>query len=181
MTSAAFKRFPGSSTHIPGNAVRPFPLLQHPADYAIITSQQPLTLFNSSIWATPVAPEGSPAGGSGLANLPRSWPLLPADASAGSHSSIDSPRAHYPNATTITDTIVNVLMLLGDNSAHHTSAHALDSDSDISGDDPSLSVDGVSAALHCSASSGCPPNVPMRRAPPVMLLPAGELPGLALA
>jgi hypothetical protein len=181
MTPAAFQTLPdsSSSTRAHNDIVRHLQLPLYPSS----TSQQPNcpwqlpALFNSSICTTAAVP--ALAGGSTLAAGYRDWPLLPSDDTTGSNSSDDSPRAHHPDATSTTDTVANVLMLLGDSSSNYTSAPAGDNDGSTTDDDDDslLAVAGVSAAMHCVAITGCPPNVPMRRPPPVMLLPAQELPG----
>uniref|UniRef100_A0A383W324 Uncharacterized protein n=1 Tax=Tetradesmus obliquus TaxID=3088 RepID=A0A383W324_TETOB len=96
----------------------------------------------------------------------------------GSIRSEDSPAAHPTDATSTTDTVANVLLLLGGSS---TSSCAVSCDGATTEDN--LCDAGTLSAMHSAAlsSAGCPPNAPARRRPPVMLLPAEELPGLLLA
>ncbi|WIA11599.1 hypothetical protein OEZ85_011704 [Tetradesmus obliquus] len=176
MTSAAFNTLPDNRSFHNSNVDYTSPQAPH-LTRPVTTSQQQLdypwhlpALLNSSIVSTPSAAAGSVA-----ASYCSEWPLLPAISSACSMSSDDSPAA-----TSTIDTIVNVLLLLGGSS---TTNQALGSDSASTEDDSCEAVTGTPSAMHSAASSnaGCPPNAPVRRRPPVMLLPAEELPGLLLA
>jgi hypothetical protein len=177
MTSAAFKTLPGNSGFYNSSGddtSLQIPHSTHPAG----TSQQHLerpwhmpALLNSSTYNTPAA---AAAAAGPAAALQNDWPLLPSDDSAGSNCSGDRPTMHRIDATSATDTIVNVLLLLGGSS---TSTSPLSS---IIEAEPCEAAAGAPSAMHSAASSsaGCPPNAPVCRPPPVMLLPAQELPGL---
>ena len=78
----------------------------------------------------------------------------------------------------------NVLLLLGNvNKSGAVVIRESSSSSNVrNGDSSSVTAAATApaSALHGSAR-GCPPNAPARRRPPVLLLPAEELPGLLLA
>jgi hypothetical protein len=83
--------------------------------------------------------------------------------------------------------VMNVLLLLGADPAGTTSrsskaaAGATTLDTNSSFDSAShAQMSNAGASPRPRSSQGCPPNAPMRRPPPVMLLPAQELPGMML-
>lgn len=86
-----------------------------------------------------------------------------------------------------TDTVMNVLLLLGGVDACSRSASgACPTSSTLDSNSTSTTWDQgqestPAASSGYGAGCGCPPNAPARRRPPVMLLPAEELPGLLLA
>eukprot|EP00883_Tetradesmus_obliquus_P000970 jgi/Sobl393_1/1103/SZX72057.1 len=86
-----------------------------------------------------------------------------------------------------TDTVMNVLLLLGSGDACSRSASgACPTSRTLDGNSTSTSWDQCQESTPAASSGfgagvGCPPNAPARRRPPVMLLPAEELPGLLLA
>jgi hypothetical protein len=149
-------------------------------------------LLPTGLWQLPVLPSSSstPAAAAAYSDLSATfgdWPLLPSDdSSASSNVSISNERGMYDGAGSTaagTDTVMNVLLLLGGDSAcNGSSSKAFAEDSSSSFDSA-----GQTQLPHPAASPqrprsryGCPPNAPMRRPPPVMLLPAEELPGLVL-
>jgi hypothetical protein len=179
MTSAAFKALPGNSSSRSTNDDVTSVRLPHPT-FAVSTSHKQLEAF----WHLPALLNGSictplAAAADSMGALCHDWLHLPADScSTGSDSSSGSPRAHPSIVTSATDTIVDVLLLLGGSSS---SAPAYDCG--IASTDE-VSCEALAGLVvpsgSTSSGAGCPPNAPLRRPPPVMLLPAEELPGLML-
>jgi hypothetical protein len=79
--------------------------------------------------------------------------------------------------------VMNVLLLLGGSPCSSTSSSS--SSGPIAQEHPpsmnKLNMPQAVSVQRRAVASGCPPNAPLRRLPPVMLLPANELPGLLMA
>jgi hypothetical protein len=181
MTSAAFRALPGSSVatnSLPSND----DLLCVPRPGPNTSSMQthcPAWQLNSSL-CRPSAP--AVAACTALACLCNDWPLLLLDNSNSGSTTSSTPGVPCAEDAA-PDTVASVLLLLGSsNKKSSVSISEVDSSKYARSDDssPVESTAATSSSAMCGAGYGCPPNAPMRRPPPVMLLPAEELQGLML-
>uniref|UniRef100_A0A383WE54 Uncharacterized protein n=1 Tax=Tetradesmus obliquus TaxID=3088 RepID=A0A383WE54_TETOB len=179
VTPAAFRSLPGSintsgSFYLSSDDLVRLPSPSCPASSSAKT-HCPAWQLSCSLPLPAAAPGGS------LTCLCADWPLLLPDNSTSSGTTCSSTSA--PHSAAAADTVANVLLLLGNVNESSVVVIRESSSSNVrSGDSSSFTAAATApaSALH-GAGVGCPPNAPARRRPPVMLLPAEELPGLLLA
>jgi hypothetical protein len=146
----------------------------------------------TGLWQLPALPSSSSmmpavAAGRSLSETHSDWPLLPIDDSSASSNVSSSSSGHAVayestgSSAASTDTVMNVLLLLGADPTGTSSSSSRAVAGDTTLDSAShAQMSTPEASPRPRPRHGCPPNAPMRRPPPVMLLPAQELPGMML-